>query len=471
MAYFNHAFKKTFVMTDYLDAAAVAAAGGATTDLGAGDLALFNSKTWAAHDLTDCCQFTMVAGTYRLAPGGTDRIGPFHGGYQETNKSKGINPKYVTKIWDGMAAPAQPFVLNIGTTLTTAGDADCCPIFLCGEQYSLRVDVKGEPVLRMLNHQGYIEVTADGGCCDPAVVAPVEVDPATIMIQWAEGIWRSAVMTGNGPNFNGATTGNAATRFNPAPFIVPVVSFATAGVVDTLLYPPGWFASSGLTPAAIAAITGVAVARIMEWDNYVSTWTIGNGDCAGLTLTTAYLDTQFGDCTFQPSDYYNVEPIRIYASEVDLNGDPCEFEGLCVEVECPGRQAQGLGESAARDLIMSESYRQNPLATDLRIREITQGNLMLGTADGQIDRTASYDRLMIMHSVPRFNNPSGTFDNDQYILEVLTDANDAGGQAARAALIVDILAMQTAGCMVDCIDEAAEAPGAGCAAPSVPVTT
>ena len=44
---------------------------------------------------------------------------------------------------------------------------------------------------------------------------------------------------------------------------------------------------------------------------------------------------------------------------------------------------------------------------------------------------------MIQHSVPRFNNPTGVFDNDQYIVEILTTA-DAGGQAARTALLADI---------------------------------
>ena len=86
---------------------------------------------------------------------------------------------------------------------------------------------------------------------------------------------------------------------------------------------------------------------------------------------------------------------------------------------------------------MSESYRQNSFATDLRIREITQGNDLLDAARGGVDRTALYDRIMIQHSVPRFNNPTGTFDNDQYVIEILTQ-NDAGGLAARKALKSDL---------------------------------
>ena len=120
-----------------------------------------------------------------------------------------------------------------------------------------------------------------------------------------------------------------------------------------------------------------------------------------------------------------------------IYGAPCEFTGICIEVECEGRQAQGLGETAARNLILSESYRQNSFATDLRIREITQGNDLLDAARGGVDRTALYDRIMIQHSVPRFNNPTGTFDNDQYVIEILTQ-NDAGGLAARKALKSDL---------------------------------
>jgi len=136
-----------------------------------------------------------------------------------------------------------------------------------------------------------------------------------------------------------------------------------------------------------------------------------------IVLTGAYVDTKFGDCTFQVSDFYEKEPVKLYASLVDLNGDPCEFETICVVTECEGSQAMGLGESVARDVILSESYRQNFFATDLRIREITQGTSVWN----YIDRSASYTRYYIQHNVPRFNNPSSTFDNDQYLLEVITE--------------------------------------------------
>jgi hypothetical protein len=143
----------------------------------------------------------------------------------------------------------------------------------------------------------------------------------------------------------------------------------------------------------------------------------------------AYVDTKFGDCSFQISDFYEKQPVKIYPSEVDYTGDPCEFTGICAVIECEGTQAQGLGETVLRDLVLSESYRQNFLHNDIRIREITQGNQLI-TA---VNRNALYLKYYLLHSVPRFNNPSGTFDNDRYLLEIVANTamvnfeNDVNG--------------------------------------------
>ena len=36
-----------------------------------------------------------------------------------------------------------------------------------------------------------------------------------------------------------------------------------------------------------------------------------------------------------------------------------------------------------------------------------------------IDRNAFYDKYYLLHSVPRFYNPTGSFDNDQYLVEIV----------------------------------------------------
>lgn len=458
MAYFNHAFNKTFVGTAGFTSLASGQLGTTGNILATGQFAFVDPTSWTVQDTapTDCCPLILAAGSLYS----NDKNGPFHGGYQESNKSKMINPKYVNRFYKVNACDAQAAVLNVGSTPFTAGGGvatftpgaggatyvdgtygvtggsgtgatvavtttagavtgitvvnpgigytaadvltivggdnaatftvdtltvaaggdDCCCEFLCDETYNLRIDVKGSPTLRFLNHQAYKTLDAYTGCCPSDAVAPTPVDATEVFILWATQIVEDPIMS---------------------QFVYPVVYDQTG----TAWYPPG---TDATFLASVAADT---------WDNYVSPGYI-DGACAGFSLTGAYVDTKFGNCTFQTRDFYELEPLRLYASEVDLNGDPCTFAGCCVVDECLGAQAMGLGESVIRDVILSEEYRQNFFHSDLRIREITQGNQVFDA----IDRTASYDRYYILHSVPRFNNPTGTFDNDQYLLDIIVPA-------------------------------------------------
>ena len=489
MAYFNHAFQKAFLATgeSQEDFVATLADGSTTlvntnggfvtttgvptyvlnqlkanpnlTDTTNGYIGYFDPKTNLSILPENCCN-VYLAGS---AIYNNDKIGPLAGGYQETNKSKMINPKYVSRFYSVAPCEPQNNVIHVGSTYWTAGggalttgaivagtgyaatgvttvtggtgegmvvsfvagggtvdsvvivnpgkgytaadvvtlvgggnDAtvvistvtaahaqegcgtsyNCCKEFLCGETYYLRLDIKGSPALRFLNHNAYYTADAYTGCCPPDAIAPVAVDSTEVMIKWASGITNS-------------------------PIVSPFVQVVVQAEDGQLLYAPG---TSAAFLAANDAIT---------WDNYVSAGHT-EGACAGLILNGAYVDTKFGDCTFQVSDFYEKEPVRLYASEVDLTGDPCLFDSLCVVTECKGLQVQGLGETVLRELKLSESYRQNFMATDFRIREITQGNQIVNA----VDRSALYYRYCLLHSVPRFNNPSGTFDNDQYMLEI-----------------------------------------------------
>jgi hypothetical protein len=247
-----------------------------------------------------------------------------------------------------------------------------CPArdFLCNEVYNLRLDIKGSPVLRLLNRNMYRNVSRWTGCC-PSGQPTAPVDSTLVFIQWAKDLLNFPLTQ---------------------PFI-QIEIFDETG------------ASIGITPAA--------------WDAYVSTGHIP-GAMAGMTITGAYVDTKFGDCTFQISDFFEKEPVRIYASMVDETGDVCEFEGLCVIKECEATQPEGFGEQVVRDLVLYESYRQNFMHTDLRLREVTQGYDFTNV----VNRNAFYHRYFIAHNVPRRNNPTGTFDNDQYLIEIVVPAKE-----------------------------------------------
>lgn len=507
MAYFNHAFTKMFLGTgatrNLASTGAAASAivpynpystGGMITTVGTPTVALanlpvypnnphtgyfgfFDPKTYLSIDTGlsnyECCPIILASSSVLQK----DKIGPFHGGYQETNKSKMINPKYVQKTYRVDSCIPKQAIVSIGNTPTTgtgiitfaglvggtgyangtyvvnvtggtgtgakftitvaagivtgavlynAGtgytvadvltlvggnndatvtvasvstgpalnpngfqggttDAQCCFQFLCGETYYLRIDVKGSPALRALNHNAYQTLDAYTGCC--AGPTPTVVDSTLVMISWAEKVLINNYLK---------------------PFVLPVV-FDELGVA--------WYAPG----TTVDPITNAAVLPAQWWTAYVSPGHTA-GQCAGLRLFGAFVGTVFGDCTFQITDYFEREPVKILASMVDYTGDPCVFEGICVYNDCLGLQGMGFGDQVVKDLILAESYLQNFFANnDLRIREITQGYDMTSA----INRNALYTRYFLLHSVPRWNNPTGVFDADRYMLEIITTAPNA----------------------------------------------
>ncbi len=411
MAYFNHAFTKRFLGTG--DDALVPIGSGITTtngfitnagvtttqlsELPQGFYGFFD-KNYESIDPTgirDCCPLTLASSSLLRK----DKLNQYVGGYRETNKSKVINPKYVQKYYVVEECIPQQAIVSIGNTPETNPEinepvtnqfqnpnnaGNCCFEFLCGETYYLRVDVKGSPALRFLNHNAYQTLMAYTGCC--AGPTPTAVNSTLVMIEWAKAIVINNYIKD---------------------LILPVV-FDETGVA--------WYAPG----TTVDPISGATVNSTQWWDQYDTTTPHTPGACAGLRLFGAYIETKFGNCSFQITDFFEKEPVLIYASMVDYNGDPCVFEGICVYNDCRGLQGMGFGEQVVRDLILSESYLQNFFSTDIRIREITQGNDILDA----VDRNSLYTRYYILHSVPRFNNPTGVFDNDRYLLEIITRARN-----------------------------------------------
>jgi hypothetical protein len=406
MSYFNHAFCKRFLGGNS-DGIAVPTSSQGFVLQGSGDnyktvdlsrlapgyFGFFDAKDYTSVSLADlqapdynCCKLILASSSLLS----DDKVGKFHGGYRETNKSKMINPRYVSKWYRVDPCTPQQAIVHVGNTNFNADtDEDdlgnsCCKEFYCDETYYLRVDVKGSPALRFANHNLYQSFQADGGCCDGP--EPTAVDSTLIFIQWAKQIVESEYFKD---------------------FVRPVV-FDEAG--------NPWFATE--EEADAAGWSGNTFALYTDQGHTP-------GACAGMRLLGAFVETKFGNCSFESTDFFEKEPIRIYASLVDYTGDPCVFEGLCVTTECEGLQGMGFGEQVLRDFILSEKYLTNTFANDKRIREITQGDDILNA----IDRETLYTRYYLQHSVPRFNNPSSQFDNDQYLLEIVTEGVDANLEA------------------------------------------
>lgn len=446
MAYFNHAFNKVFLgtqvsgagagqnpnpnlvdgflITDGIQSVALSQTSSvAANNYGPGSYGFFVNDPSAGLVSVDstyfnyntCCPLTLASASLLSK----DKLNQYTGGYKESNKSKLINPRYIQKVYRVDSCTPQQAVISIGTTPQTiipglpadnfqggTMQSNCCYTFLCGETYYLRIDIKGSPALRFLNHNAYQTLSAYTGCCTGPT--PTAVDPTLVYIEWAK-----------------ALVINNYLKDLAAPVVYDYTGVAWYAPGTTVTYDG----------------TNTPVTPIQWWDNYpasvqAAAWTpaLANACEAGMRLFGAYVETKFGNCTFQVTDFFEKEPVRLYASLVDYNGDPCVFEGLCVYNDCRGIQGMGFGEQVVRDLILSQTYLQNFFASnDFRVREITQGYDILNS----VDRNALYTRYYILHSVPRYNNPTGTFDNDRYMLEIISTGANAALEAFLTAWLAN----------------------------------
>jgi hypothetical protein len=481
--YFNHAFRKTLLGVDAGSATLSAVTTGTTSALTAGQVGIFN-QAYTAIDFSTVSSskapFYIVQGSYYKTAGYSDIIGS-HGGYQESVKSKMINPKYITRLfWIQAKAPRQQVVqIPITCGLT------------CDTTYRLRIDVKGSPALRFLSHNLYRVLDSYTGCCSTVNPGFVK-DPTATIVNWREQLTAS-------PYFNNMVqaraykfvVATAATAVNTA-----TDATVTITVTNTSMLPGQRIIGGGL-PAnsfitSLVSTTGVVVkypiqataptvnatatystfSDLYGTDSmgansvvyvgqtpYIPGTTIltggtiaasGSGaliytpaaDAASfsytatqepfLELTSAYVETKFGNATFTVTDNYDVEPLKIIASVVDNTGNPCltycigttptiGVAGIATEVQS-AIQVQGVGETVLRDLILTGKYRQEAFGDGVnidtfRMREIEANPGVLNMMS-IANRNALYNKFCILHSVPRFNNPSGTFDNDQYLIEI-----------------------------------------------------
>lgn len=347
--YFPNAFRK-----DFLPASTTLRTTGSTADLTAGQIGFFNAKTHAALATGSVTPFILAQGSYFTA----DKIGPVHGGYQESLKSKVINPKYVSRVMKVGAKTAQNQIVTVSISKVYENNT-----------YRLRVDLKGSPALRFLSHNFYKVLDAYTGC-EATAGTQALVDPTTVAIKWAK-------------------------QINEHPFMAQFVSAAVKDTAD----------------ATVAA---------GSYDSFTPASPITTSSVAKLVLTVAYVDTKFGGCTFTPTDFFELQPLEIYTSFVEESGDPCVVNGISSAQTQAPRQASGLGETVLRQLILSGRYQQNVFpdssrVESLRMREI-EADPKLQELTSVANRNALFDQVMILHSVPRFQNPTGTFDNDQYLL-------------------------------------------------------
>ena len=423
--YFPNAFRKSF-----LPASTTLASSGSTAALTAGQIGFFDAKTFQVVT-AQAAPFILAQGSYFAA----DKIGPVHGGYQESVKSKVINPKYISRLIKVSSVTPQNQIIKV--------EANACAGLACDSTIRLRLDVKGSPALRFLNHQLYKTLDAYTGCCD---VNNAAIDHTVALLKWADQIneapllkdfvqakvWlETTASVAIDPTSGSATIAVAnadAALFQVGEKVVhaslaPNSIVVSVGAADS--------ASSGnanvvLSVAAVSSTNGnAAVFTAQTTAGYTpATSSLGSVN-SHLDIVAAYVDTTFGNCTFTPTDKYDLEPLFIYASVVDESGEPCKVECITVSETKAPKQASGVGETVLRELILDGRYLQHAYPDSSRVDSLRMREIEADPALATVNRSGLYDQVLILHNVPRFNNPTSTFDNDQYLIVVHVPAGTA----------------------------------------------
>ena len=520
MSYFPHAYQKALVATSL-----VSSSGTASSALTAGQLALVDSATNLSVALSTSAPTYSATPLAYLAQGSfhtVDKLGPFHGGYKESVKSKGINPKYISSFT--VSEPAAP-IQDIHQVVATAG----CNV-TCNTTYRLRLDLKGSPALRFLTHNAYFTLDANTGCCD---ASSNNVDPNIVLLGWADRlalyptvkdfvqgtVWNRVLNSGTGTGVTATTTQQylavgertGITAGNRVVFTPSTGSVCTVGNLKgniftvTTVAPVGLF-SVGQVLTGTGVAVGTTITKLVSGgggagsvfevsiahpttvdasvNNISSTSPViayvkssyvaatGAGNVALVAATTintpsttditafttaiiantaakfytpittaaytpltgetapdtvesfleivgAYVDTTFGDCSFAPRDHVEYQPIEIYTSvtAMDPLGNQC-LAACFTDVEAQqAQQGRGFGETVLRELILAKRYQQEPWQQDPRLREVLDYNPF-----GEITRGSKYYIYNLLHSVPRKSNPSGTMDNDQYLIRIFASS-------------------------------------------------
>jgi hypothetical protein len=427
--YFPNAFRKSF-----LPASTTLATTGGTDALTAGQIGFFDAKTYQVVT-AQAAPFILAQGSYFAA----DKIGPVHGGYKESVKSKVINPKYISRLIKITSDVAKNQIVKVDPSAATINS---------DSTYRLRLDIKGSPALRFLNHQLYKTLDGYTGCNTVAGTANT-VDQNVVLLKWKDQINEALQLK----DFVVAKVFN---QTYATVAIDPTVSSATIVVANadrTKFTVGGKLIAAGIPEAARIVSIGAADSATSGYANVVlslaatSSTNVNAAVYAEITtagytpvtssanaiaavdshleITAAYVETKFGTCTFTPTDKYDLEPLIIYTSFVEESGDPCAVNGfVSAEVQAPV-QASGSGETVLRELILDGRYLQNAYPDSSRVDSLRMREIESDPALATVSRTGLYDQVMILHNVPRFYNPTSTFDNDQYLVVVHVPAGTA----------------------------------------------
>lgn len=421
MSNYPYAFPKTFILNGTV------ATTGTSGALTAGQFGLFDKNTNAVVTTSNVATYPYVYAAqgsfYTIDKLANTPLGRL----KESRKTQGINAKYVSKFYKKVSVAPANHILKIGGTASALA-------FEADKTYHLRVEFKGSPALRVLNRHLYKHVPFFTGCASGDCLTGCDkeyVDPGVVMKGWADYINADPLLSTMSiatPYVQAAaTTVSSDTDAD----VTVVVASATGIVVGQLVQGAGIKPNTFVTNIAGTTITLSKATGVLTTSQAITFNTVIDDSYSAaandttpsakvvfLVISAGYTDSTFNDCSFNPYDFVQVEPLIIYASLVDEIGNPCEsgpkinsnVNQNTTEIQAPV-QPQGIGETVLRDLLLSMEYDGIHFSTDPRVREIEKNPAL-----DAVDRTSTYTRYYLQFHVPTHVMPTNTMGSNQYLV-------------------------------------------------------
>jgi len=387
--YFDSAYKQIFLGKASGGVLSMATSG--TTDLlTAGQIGIYSSPNsiegnaiTTAGTATDC---KIVCGSWHTV----DSIAQFWGGLKQSLKTTLIAWRNVTRFIKATAATATQEVDTWGWNQSSASSTG--PLFYCGTPYFLRVDILGAPPLRLLNHQAYVNLPAYAGCCGTdcsSGCTSTVVDAASIILQWKDYITGTQM-----------------------PYLANFVT-------------PNVYIQSGSSRLEVFSAQDTAAGR--GSGTYVPNTANPSSVIATFQLTGAYTDTTFNVCTYTPTDYFNLQPVQMFASLQTPDFTPCAVN-TTINSSVPnlytqitnGVQPRGLGYQLRNDLVLSQRYRQEMFSDSKYTDSIRMRYIEDDVVVPNVTPTAYYDYVgLLWNNVEgRQGNVTSLSSHEAYLLIV-----------------------------------------------------
>lgn len=141
----------------------------------------------------------------------------------------------------------------------------------------------------------------------------------------------------------------------------------------------------------------------VAWEVVPPTVTEDDERACGIRVTAGYIDPRFGDCSFNPMDYYETEPIKLEVSLLGEDWDRCDYaDRPTVRQSQIGQISRQTGEYVVREVIMkNDAYLKHvkQFSLEPRMREAFDQNLL-----NSVDRTALYDLYYVTYAASYGNS-------------------------------------------------------------------